>query len=56
MPQILQKLFFDNSVKSVHKAEVVLCRSGNGGLDDPAISDVVALGLLPFPSFFILSS
>ena len=54
MLQIQSNLFFDISVKSIQKAKVLLSRSGNGGLDDPAISDVVALGLLPFLSFFIV--
>ena len=56
MPQIQVNLFFDISVKSVQKAKVLLLRNGNGGLDDPAMSDVVALGLLPFLSFFIVPS
>ncbi len=56
MAQILIHLFFDISVKSIHKAKVLLYRNGNGGLDDPVVSDVVALGLLPFLSFFILPS
>jgi hypothetical protein len=49
-------LFFDISVKSGHKAAVLLLRDGNGGLDDPALSVINALGLLPFLSFFILPS
>ena len=56
MPQTQINLFFDISVKSVHKVEVLLLRDGNGGLDDPVMSDVVALGLLPFLSFFIVPS
>ena len=56
MLQIQPNLFFDISVKSVLKVKVLLLRDGNGGLDDPAISDVVALGLLPFLSFFIVPS
>ncbi len=56
MPQTQINLFFDISVKSVHKVEVLLLRDGNGGLDDPVMSDVVALGLLPFLSFFSLPS
>ena len=54
MPQILLNLFFDISVKSGHKAGVLLLRVGNGGLDDPALSVINALGLLPFLSFLIL--
>ena len=54
MPQILLNLFFDISVKSGHNAAVLLLRDGNGGLDDPALSVINALGLLPFLSFFIL--
>ena len=56
MPQIWLKLFFDISVKSGHKAAVLLLRVGNGGLDDPALSVINALGLLPFLSFFVLPS
>ena len=49
-------MFFENSVKSVHKVYVLLCfKYGNGGLD-PAFSVVVALGLLPFLSFLSLPS
>ena len=49
-------MFFDISVKSIQTAEVLLYRNGNGGLDDPVMSDVVALGLLPFLSFLIVPS